>query len=206
MTVVNTNIAETINITTNGEYNVARYTTANVNTPAAPAHYIEFNVDGNGKAQYSSQIADFTGITDIIDYLFAYQYWGNTAISGAVDMSDLTTISGQSACRYMFDGCTGITIVDLSSLTTISGVSACQYMFQYCTGITSVDLSGLTTISGNQACQYMFSDCTGITMPHESIASLRCPPVFLRRSFENKLRSGCPSMRLERFPERIWMS
>ena len=163
MTVVNTNIAETINITTNGEYNVARYTTANVNTPAAPAHYIEFNVDGNGKAQYSSQIADFTGITDIIDYLFAYQYWGNTAISGAVDMSDLTTISGQSACRYMFDGCTGITIVDLSSLTTISGVSACQYMFQYCTGITSVDLSGLTTISGNQACQYMFSDCTGIT-------------------------------------------
>ena len=47
---------------------------------------------------------------------------------------------------------------------------------------------------------------TNAVLPHESIASLRCPPVFWGRSFENKLRSGCPSMRLERFPERIWMS
>ena len=47
---------------------------------------------------------------------------------------------------------------------------------------------------------------TNAVLPHESIASLRCPPVSLGRSFENKLRSGCPSMRLERFPERIWMS
>ena len=47
---------------------------------------------------------------------------------------------------------------------------------------------------------------TNAVLPHESIASLRCPPVFWGRSFENKLRSGCPSMRLERSPERIWMS
>ena len=47
---------------------------------------------------------------------------------------------------------------------------------------------------------------TNAVLPHESIASLRCPPVFWGRSFENKLRSGCPSMRLERFPERIWIS
>ena len=42
---------------------------------------------------------------------------------------------------------------------------------------------------------------TNAVLPHE-----RCPPVSLGRSFENKLRSGCPSIRLERFPERIWMS
>ena len=47
---------------------------------------------------------------------------------------------------------------------------------------------------------------TNAVLPHESTASLRCPPVFWGRSFENKLRSGCPSMRLERFLERIWMS
>lgn len=121
--------------------------------------------DANGKLINStteSQMIDFTGVTDIGDYVLHNAYYNNTAISGAVDMSDLIAISGINACNGMFLGCTGLTSVVLSSLTTISGGNACSYIFSGCTGITSVDLSSLTTITGNQACSGMFQNCTSL--------------------------------------------
>lgn len=124
--------------------------------------------DANGKLVNStteSQIIDFTGIVSITDnYLLYFAYKNNTAISGAVDMSDLTTLGGSSACNSMFYGCTGLTSVDMSSLTTITGANECQYMFQGCTGLTSVDLSSLITVSAGNACASMFQDCTGLTI------------------------------------------
>ena len=122
--------------------------------------------DANGKLIAStteSQIMDFTGVADIEEYMLVLAYSGNTAISGAVDMSDLITVSGSYACSSTFRGCTGLTSVDLSSLTTVSGTSACARMFYGCTGLKSVDLSSLTTLSGNQACQNMFYDCDALT-------------------------------------------
>ena len=119
--------------------------------------------DANGKVVGGNTIIDLDGATDVGNYIFYYAYYNNTNITGAVDFSSLTTISGQSACQYMFRGCTGITSVDLSSLTTVSGVSACRNMFQNCTGLTSVDLSSLATVSGSAACNSMFSGCTGLT-------------------------------------------
>lgn len=130
---------------------------------SAPAHYIEKAVDANGKLVGSSNIIDFTGVTDVGDYILYYAYYNNTAISGAVDVSDLTTISGTSACQFMFYGCTGLTSVDMSALTTVSGTNACQQMFQGCVGITSVNLSSLTTLSGSSACSTMFRGCTSLT-------------------------------------------
>ena len=156
----------TIQITTNGTHDVTNYASADVQVPTtAPAHYIEKAVDANGKLINGSTIMDFTGVTNVGHYILYYAYYNNTSISGTVDMSDLTTISGNYACRDMFTGCIGITSVDLSGLTTVSGVSACQNMFQGCTGITSIDLSGLTTVSGGgtNSCIYMFKGCTGIT-------------------------------------------
>ena len=154
----------TIQITTNGTHDVTNYASADVQVPTtAPAHYIEKTVNSSGKLIGGSTIMDFTGVTDVGNYMLYYAYYQNTSISGAVDMSDLTTISGTQACYYMFRGCTGITSVDLSGLTTISGSSGCIYMFQGCTGLTSVDLSGLTTVSGPYPCQYMFQGCSGIT-------------------------------------------
>lgn len=131
---------------------------------SAPAHYIEKTVDGNGKlVNGSSNIIDLTGVTDVGQYILAYAYTNNTAISGAVDMSNLTTLSGPNACSNMFKDCIRITSVNLSSLTTVSGTSACTAMFQGCTGITSINLSSLTTVSGISSCYGMFQGCTGIT-------------------------------------------
>ena len=154
-----------ISITNNGTYDVTDKATAVVNVPTtAPALYREFQLNADGKLESNTtttHIMDFTGVTDISDYMLASAYFGNTAISGAVDMSDLTTISGISACSHMF-AVTGITSIDLSSLTTISGSNACSNMFSSCKQLTSIDLSSLTTISANGACSYMFYNCISL--------------------------------------------
>ena len=133
--------------------------------------YREFQLDANGVLQpntTTTHIMDFTGMKGVSDFALVYAYQNNTAISGAVDMSDLTTISGSYGCGYMFYGCTGLTSVDLSALTTISGSNGCYSMFYGCTGLTSANLSALTTISGNNACYNMFQNCTGLTSANMS--------------------------------------
>ena len=120
--------------------------------------------DANGKVVNGSTIIDLDGATDVGDYALYYAYANNTNITGAVDLSNLTTVSGSYGCGYMFQYCTGITgAVDLSSLTTVSGMNGCSSVFQGCTGITSVDLSGLTTITASSGCGCMFGDCTNLT-------------------------------------------
>ena len=154
----------TVNITSNGTHNVSSYEYAEVLVPTtAPAYYIEKTKDANGKAGNGSHLMDFSTFTDIGDYVFAYAYYGNTGITGTVDLSSLATISGQYAFNWAFINCSGITGVDLSSLTTISGTGACQNMFQYCTGLTSISLPSLKAISVSTACQRMFQYCTGLT-------------------------------------------
>ena len=158
----------TKNITSNGTHNVANYEYADVQVPTtAPEVYRVFRVN-NGKIE-NSITTPFMPLpstaTDIGDYCYCKAYASTPAsvLSGAIDLSGLTTTSGQYACYSMFQNCIGITSVDLSGLTTISGSTACHSMFYNCTGITSVDLSSLTTISGQTGCAYMFYNCTGIT-------------------------------------------
>ena len=158
----------------------------------APALYREFQLDANGVLQpntTTTHIMDFTGMTDVSDYALACAYINNTAISGAVDMSDLTTISGSNACNNMFYGCTGITSANLSALTTITGGSACGSMFRNCTGLTSFDLSALTTLSQPNTCNNMFYGCTGITS-----ANLSALTTITGGSACSGMFSGCTSL------------
>lgn len=128
---------------------------------SAPAHYIEKTVDANGVLQNSSNCIDLTGVTDIGDYVLAGAYKNNGVITGSVDMSDLTTISGICACLEMFNN-SMITGFDLSALTTVSGDDACNAMFNG-SYITSANLPALTTISGNWGCAGMFQNTPMLT-------------------------------------------
>lgn len=132
--------------------------------PTAMPLSIQKVKDANGIVQNGSTVIDLDGATDVGNYALYYAYHRNTNITGALDLSSLTTVSGMNGCNYMFTSCTGITSVDLSNLTTVSAGYGCGYMFQYCTGITgAVDLSSLTTVSGMNGCSTMFGGCTGIT-------------------------------------------
>ena len=139
---------------------------------SAPAHYIQRNVDTNGKLVKtgSMSIIDMTGVTDIGDYALYREYEGNTNISGTVHMGDLVQITGTACCQKCFYGCTGITGVNLSSLKTINTPNATDEanypLFQMFSGsgLSGVlDLSNLETVNGQFACTQWFANCTGIT-------------------------------------------
>lgn len=161
---------------------------------SAPAHYLTFGIDNNGKLVSglgATNIIDLTGC-EILDnlYLLYEAYKNNTSIIGSVNMSDIKTIgSSRNVCSNMFNGCTGITSVDLSSLITISSLSGCDSMFFDCTGITSVDLSLLTTVSGTSACSNMFRNCTGITSVNFSSLS-----TISGSSACSSMFNGCTSL------------
>ena len=155
----------TINITTNGTHDVSSYANADVQVPTtAPTYYIERTLDNQGKlTTKTSNIIDFTGISDLDAYILSYAYYNNSTVSGTLNITSTLKISGRYACDSAFYNCPGLTNLNLSGLTVISGEWACNYMFAWDTNITSIDVSNLTTISGQQSCAYMFYACSGLT-------------------------------------------
>ena len=104
---------------------------------------------------------------DISAYALRNAFYRCTNVT-SVDLSSLSTISGEDALMGAFWGCTSLTSVDLPKLSTISGDNAFQYAFRECTsltsvGLTSVDLPKLSTISGAYALSYAFYGCTNLT-------------------------------------------
>ena len=154
----------TKSITANGVYDVTDFASADVQVPTtAPAYYIEKTVDANGKLVNGSTIIDLTGVDDLGDYALLYAYSNNTSITGNVDFSSLTKITGAFGCSFAFSSCSGITSVDMSSLKTITGSGGLNRTFQSCSNLISVNLSSLTELTNQNACNRAFDVCTSLT-------------------------------------------
>ena len=76
--------------------------------------------------------------------------------------ANATDVGARALC-YAFRGCTSLTSVDLSSLTTVSGNNSFQDAFYECRAITSISFTSLTDVSGNGAFNYAFYRCTSLT-------------------------------------------
>lgn len=137
------------------------------NNSTAPEIYRAFQIDANGKLVNSTStpwVPLPAGATDIGDYILyrAYQNTSADVLSGALDLSSLTTLSGVSSMNGCFTNCTGLTSVNLSSLSTLTATGVLSSCFYGCTGLTSVDLSALTAITANNAMGSCFYGCTGL--------------------------------------------
>ena len=128
--------------------------------------WIVRQVDANGKVAQPTINASELGLStikDVGDRAFYYAYYQDAGLTGALDISSLTNVSGNDGMNNMFDECTGLTSVNLSSLTDVSGNYGMYNMFNGCTSLTSADLRSLTTISGTRAMDNMFNGCTLLT-------------------------------------------
>lgn len=142
MPIVNTNIAETTNITQNGTYDVARYTTANVNVSGGGGICVEKTVQENTLLSGGSFI-DLTDIYVLSTFALTYAYWGSETLE-EVDFKDVETIE-EYACGYMCEECTNLTTVIGNSIYEVQN-SGLEGAFTSCSNLSTLSFPNLTTI------------------------------------------------------------
>ena len=143
--------------------NITTYATAIGQISSGEPQYINREIV-NGVFQMPVTSFTFSlprNVTDISYYALYYAFYNCTSLA-LIDLSSLTTVSGDYALYQAFYRCTSLTSVDLSSLTTVSGDYTLYSAFRNCTSLTSVDLSSLTTVSGENALSYAFYDCSNL--------------------------------------------
>ncbi len=163
MPIINTNVEENIDITQNGQYDIRRYSTANIDVATSrPQYCIEYEEDEEThelvkKSITPFQFPDSTGITKIGENSLYYAYYGcNFPENTTLNWFGITEI-GKDGCYYAFRNCTGLTAVNLGSLTTI-GSTGCHYMFYY-SSITSLDMHSIQSLT---AASGLCSNCSNL--------------------------------------------
>lgn len=154
-----------INITSNGTYNVVDKAEAVVNVPTtAPAYYIEKNVDANGNLTGSAnKMMDWTGIKKITgQFALAYAY-RNSLLSGAITIGDYTEAVASGCLNDFLTGSHNITSA-VVLITVGSGETCFQGMFDGCENLETVDWSALTSITGNNTFWNTFSNCSSLKL------------------------------------------
>ena len=122
-------------------------------------------ISAQGVYQMPSQSFSFSLPNNVVSLdarTLTEAFYGCTGLT-SVDLSSLTTVSGDRAMYNAFNGCTGLTSVDLSSLITLSGESAMYSAFYGCSNLTSVDLSSLVSITAYGAMYLAFRYCESLT-------------------------------------------
>ena len=183
MTVINTRNAETINIEQNGTYNVARYTTAVVNTPTAPDCFVGYTKDENNILVPSSMVLSmFNDVTKVYPGQFNYVFYKNQDNITVPDFSHITEIGyvpnnmpqtnfgviNGSSFVYSFADSNVSGSVDLSGIKTVNSAFAFAYAFCKCPNITSVKMCCPVSFSTyiNETGGHIFTGCfaqSGVT-------------------------------------------
>lgn len=224
----------TIQITTNGTHDVTSYATADVQVPTtAPESYRAFKVNIVGRLINSTStpwVPLPAGTTDVSDGCFYNAYVGtpSNVLSGIIDLSSLTSVSGINAFNGCFGSCTGITGVNFNNLTAITGDHAfsdafyhsgltslsmpvltslssgsyvCASMCEGCTNLITADLHSLTSVTGVRDCEEMFYGCTGLTsIDLSSLTTLGANYAI------SKICYGCTSITSMIFPSLTTIS
>ena len=118
-------------------------------TGSAPAHYIEFEVDNTGTLKKGSNVINLTGVKDVESYGLAYSYYNSPASFGALNLSDIESLTNSNSMTYTFYNCSGITSVNLSGLKKVTAQNALYFCFANNSNITTADLSGLEVLGNS---------------------------------------------------------
>lgn len=157
---------ETINITSNGTFDVSNYGTANV------------NVEGSSSdSKYDDYMKKRTNNYKSLMYLF-YNYTGTS-----VDLSDLNTLNVES-CYALFQFCRDLTTITglvISKKCTI--LSSC---FNYCSSLTNIGKAILADVSRVSGFRYCFAKCSSL---------LSLPSMDMSRADDiYNMLDGCSSL------------
>lgn len=162
-------------ITSNGVHDVAGYANADVQVPTtAPDYYVGFSKDANNVLIYDSSQTSFniSNVTSIESYVLAYKFWHNSNLT-SVDISGLTQLTQANAMICAFSNCSNLaSFIDLSNLTTVSGDAAFREAFKDCKKITGADLSSLVTVTGKESLNTAFGNTSSSGVISDSFVSI----------------------------------
>lgn len=153
-------------------------------TPA-PDYYIEKVKNNSGLLQNTSRFLNLSSPIGVDTYALAYAYYNNTNITGAIDLSNFTTVeefgcysmlSGTNITSIKFGGditvkregfayvcstCPQLTTVDFSSVPSMK-LGAFKYAFRNCSALTNIITTGIRYVT-NETFNYAFEYCTALT-------------------------------------------